>query len=143
MRLNTIYPADGSKRVSKRAGCGRGSGLGKTGGRGQKGQKSRSGGRIRRGFEGGQMPIYRRIPKFGFISRKSKVIEEISLEEIKSIKGNIVELNTLKVANIVARRIKLAKIILSGEIKRSVTVRGLRVSKGARAAIEAVGGKVE
>ncbi len=117
--------------------------LGKTGGRGHKGQKSRSGGGVRRGFEGGQMPLYRRLPKFGFTSRKSMVTAEVRLSELANVEGDVVDLNTLKAANIVGIQTEFAKIMLSGEVKRAVTVRGLRVSKGARAAIEAAGGKIE
>ncbi|BAE75534.1 50S ribosomal protein L15 [Sodalis glossinidius str. 'morsitans'] len=143
MRLNTLSPAEGSKHASKRPGRGIGSGLGKTGGRGHKGQKSRSGGGVRRGFEGGQMPLYRRLPKFGFTSRKSMVTAEIRLSDLAHVEGDVVDLNTLKAANIVGIQTEFAKIMLSGEVKRAVTIRGLRVSKGARAAIEAAGGKIE
>lgn len=143
MRLNTLSPAEGSKHAPKRAGRGIGSGLGKTGGRGHKGQKSRSGGGVRRGFEGGQMPLYRRLPKFGFTSRKSMVTAEVRLSDLAHVEGDVVDLNTLKAANIVGIQTEFAKIMLSGEVKRAVTVRGLRVSKGARAAIEAAGGKIE
>lgn len=143
MRLNTLSPAEGSKHASKRPGRGIGSGLGKTGGRGHKGQKSRSGGGVRRGFEGGQMPLYRRLPKFGFTSRKSMVTTEVRLSDLAHLEGEVVDLNALKAANIVGIQTEFAKIMLSGEVKRAVTVRGLRVSKGARAAIEAAGGKIE
>ncbi|AHF72854.1 LSU ribosomal protein L15p (L27Ae) [Candidatus Sodalis pierantonius str. SOPE] len=143
MRLNTLSPAEGSKHASKRPGRGIGSGLGKTGGRGHKGQKSRSGGGVRRGFEGGQMPLYRRLPKFGFTSRKSMVTAEVRLSDLAHVEGEVVDLNALKAANIVGIQTEFAKIMLSGEVKRAVTVRGLRVSKGARAAIEAAGGKIE
>lgn len=143
MRLNTLSPAEGSKRASKRPGRGIGSGLGKTGGRGHKGQKSRSSGGIRRGFEGGQTPLYRRLPKFGFKSRKSMVTAEVRLSDLAHIEGEIIDLHALKTANIVSIQTKFAKIMLSGEVKRAVTVRNLRVSKGARAVIEAAGGKIE
>lgn len=143
MRLNTLSPAEGSEHASKRPGRGIGSGLGKTGGRGHKGQKSRSGGGVRRGFEGGQMPLYRRLPKFGFTSRKSMVTTEVRLSDLAHVEGEVVDLNALKAANIVGIQTEFAKIMLSGEVKRAVTVRGLRVSKGARAAIEAAGGKIE
>ncbi|OIV47750.1 50S ribosomal protein L15 [Sodalis sp. TME1] len=143
MRLNTLSPAEGSKHASKRPGHGIGSGLGKTGGRGHKGQKSRSGGGVRRGFEGGQMPLYRRLPKFGFTSRKFMVTAEVRLSDLAHVEGEVVDLNALKAANIVGIQTEFAKIMLSGEVKRAVTVRGLRVSKGARAAIEAAGGKIE
>jgi len=143
MRLNTLAPAEGAKHASKRVGRGIGSGLGKTGGRGHKGQSSRSGGGVRRGFEGGQMPLYRRLPKFGFTSRKAMVTAEIRLSELAKVEGDIIDLNTLKAANVVGIQIEFAKIMLSGEVNRAVTVRGLRVTKGARAAIEAAGGKIE
>lgn len=143
MRLNTLSPADGSKKVAKRAGRGMGSGLGKTCGRGHKGQKSRSGGGVRPGFEGGQMPLKQRLPKFGFTSRKSLVSAEIRLHEINKVEGDIVDLNTLKAANLISRNVKFAKVMLSGTVERALTVKGLRVSAGARAAIEAAGGKIE
>ena len=143
MRLNTLSPAEGSKKAGKRLGRGIGSGLGKTGGRGHKGQKSRSGGGVRRGFEGGQMPLYRRLPKFGFTSRKAMITAEVRLSEIALVEGDVIDLNTLKAANVVGPQIEFAKVMLSGEINRAVTLRGLRVTKGARAAIEAAGGKIE
>lgn len=143
MRLNTLSPAKGSTSERKRRGRGIGSGLGKTGGRGHKGQKSRSGGYHKLGFEGGQMPLQRRLPKFGFVSRKSLVRDEVRLDELAQVKGTEVTLETLKAANVLANNIKFAKIILSGEINQVVVVKGLGVTKGARAAIEAAGGKVE
>ncbi|UVK77286.1 MAG: 50S ribosomal subunit protein L15 [Sodalis sp. Fle] len=143
MFLNTLSPAKGSKHASKRLGRGIGSGLGKTGGRGHKGQKSRSGGGVRRGFEGGQMPLYRRLPKFGFTSRKSMVTSEIRLSDLAHVEGELVDLNALKAANIVGSHIEFVKIMLSGEVKSAVIVRGLRVSKGARVALEASGSKIE
>lgn len=143
MKLNTLSPAAGSKPAAKRVGRGIGSGLGKTGGRGHKGQKSRSGGSVRPGFEGGQMPLKQRLPKFGFTSRKSLVSGEVRLNEIAKVEGDIVSLETLKQAGLLTNTTKFAKVVLSGEISRSVTVQGLRVTKGARAAIEAAGGKIE
>lgn len=143
MRLNTLAPAEGAKQAPKRVGRGIGSGLGKTGGRGHKGQSSRSGGGVRRGFEGGQMPLYRRLPKFGFTSRKAMITAEIRLSELALVEGDVVDLNALKAANVVGIHIEFAKVILSGEVKRAVTIRGLRVTKGARTAIEAAGGKIE
>jgi large subunit ribosomal protein L15 len=143
MRLNTLSPAAGSKSSPKRVGRGIGSGLGKTGGRGHKGQKSRSGGSVRPGFEGGQMPLKQRLPKFGFTSRKSLVSAEVRLSELAKVEGDVVDLNTLKQAGLITKNIQFAKIVLSGEISRSVTVKGLRVTKGAKAAIEAAGGKIE
>ncbi|MGL4270338.1 MAG: 50S ribosomal protein L15 [Plesiomonas sp.] len=143
MRLNTLSPAEGAKQSAKRVGRGIGSGLGKTGGRGHKGQKSRSGGGVRRGFEGGQMPLYRRLPKFGFTSLKAAVTAEVRLSELAKVEGDQIDLNALKAANIITKDMEFAKIVLSGEVTRAVTVRGLRVTKGARAAIEAAGGKIE
>ncbi|MFP3019723.1 MAG: 50S ribosomal protein L15 [Arsenophonus sp.] len=143
MRLNTLSPAEGAKNTAKRIGRGIGSGLGKTGGRGHKGHKSRSGGGVRRGFEGGQTPLYRRLPKFGFISRKATITKEIRLSDFSKVKGDLIDLNTLKSANIIGFQIEHVKIIFSGEVNRPVTVRGLRVTKAARIAIEAIGGKIE
>ncbi|CUX96209.1 50S ribosomal protein L15 [Candidatus Gullanella endobia] len=143
MRLNTLSPAKGSKHISKRLGRGIGSGLGKTSGRGHKGQNSRSGCGMYRGFEGGQMPLYRRLPKFGFKSRKSMITKEIRLSHLEHIEGNIVNLNTLKAASIINVQTKFAKIILSGEVKRPLIICGLYFSKNVRVAIEAAGGKIE
>jgi large subunit ribosomal protein L15 len=143
MKLNTLSPATGSKPVAKRVGRGIGSGLGKTCGRGHKGQKSRSGGTVRPGFEGGQMPLKQRLPKFGFTSRKSLVSAEVRLNEIAKVEGDVVTIDTLKQAGLLVNTVKTAKVVLSGEISRPVTVQGLGVTKGARAAIEAAGGKIE
>ncbi|MBY5994291.1 50S ribosomal protein L15 [Ferrimonas balearica] len=143
MRLNTLSPAAGSKTAAKRVGRGIGSGLGKTGGRGHKGQKSRSGGSVRPGFEGGQMPLKQRLPKFGFTSRKSLVSAEVRLNEVAKVDGDVVSLATLKDAGILSANIQFAKVVLSGKIERPVTVSGLKVTKGAREAIEAAGGKIE
>ena len=143
MRLNTLSPAEGAKHSAKRLGRGIGSGLGKTGGRGHKGQKSRTGGGVRRGFEGGQMPLYRRLPKFGFTSMKAAVTAEVRLDDLNKIENGIVTLETLKEANLLTKDIQFVKVILAGEIKVPVKVSGLRVTKGAKAAIEAVGGSVE
>ncbi|MGP1956311.1 MAG: 50S ribosomal protein L15 [Arsenophonus sp. NC-PE1-MAG3] len=143
MRLNTLSLAKGARNTPKRVGRGIGSGLGKTGGRGHKGQKSRSGGSIRRGFEGGQMPLYRRLPKFGFTSRKTMITAEVRLSDFAKVKSDVIDLNTLKDTNIVGIKIEYVKVILSGEINRPVTLRGFRVTKGARTAIEAAGGKIE
>ncbi|MFB6422229.1 MAG: 50S ribosomal protein L15 [Candidatus Malihini olakiniferum] len=143
MRLNTLSPAKSAKRPPKRLGRGIGSGLGKTGGRGHKGQKSRSDASIRRGFEGGQMPLYRRLPKFGFTSRKAIITEEVRLSDLARINGDVVDLKTLKAANVINFQVTVAKLILCGKVSRPVTIRGLRVTKGARAAIEAAGGKIE
>lgn len=143
MHLNTLSPAEGAKHSRKRLGRGIGSGLGKTGGRGHKGQKSRTGGGVRRGFEGGQMPLYRRLPKFGFTSMKSGVTAEVRLNDLAKVEGNVITLETLKAANVLTKDILFAKIIFAGEVKSAVTVKGLRVTKGAKAAIEAAGGSIE
>ena len=143
MELNNLSPAPGAKSSKKRVGRGIGSGLGKTGGRGHKGQKSRSGGSVKPGFEGGQMPIQRRLPKFGFTSRKAMVTAEVNLAEIAKVDGDTVELATLKAAGLVRKNVLHAKVIKSGELSRAVTVKGLKVTKGAREAIEAAGGKIE
>ncbi|MFY0676409.1 MAG: 50S ribosomal protein L15 [Neptuniibacter sp.] len=143
MHLNTLSPAEGSKKAAKRVGRGIGSGLGKTCGRGHKGQKSRSGGSVKPGFEGGQMPLQRRLPKFGFTSRIARYVAEIRLNELAKIEAEVIDLDALKAADIIKQEIKSAKVILSGEINKAVTLKGLRVTKGAQAAIEAAGGKVE
>ncbi len=143
MQLNTLSPAPGSKTAKKRVGRGIGSGLGKTAGRGHKGQKSRSGGGVRVGFEGGQMPLKIRLPKFGFTSRVALVTAEVRLGELAKVNGDVIDLHSLKDANVITRNMKFAKIVLSGTIDRPVTVKGLKVTKGARAAIEAAGGKIE
>jgi large subunit ribosomal protein L15 len=143
MKLNSISPGEGAKHSSKRVGRGIGSGLGKTCGRGHKGQHSRSGGFHKVGFEGGQMPLQRRLPKVGFTSRVGRTTAEIRLHELAQVEGDLVDLVALKAANIIRQDIKRAKVIASGSIDKAVTVRGLGVTKGARAAIEAAGGKVE
>jgi large subunit ribosomal protein L15 len=143
MRLNTIKPSAGSKSDGKRVGRGIGSGLGKTCGRGHKGQHSRSGGFHKVGFEGGQMPLQRRLPKVGFRSRKAASRDQIRLHELAMVEGDVVDLLALKKANLVSESTKFAKVIASGKIEKAVTVKGLGVTKGARAAIEAAGGKVE
>lgn len=143
MNLNTLSPAKGSRKVAKRAGRGIGSGLGKTCGRGHKGQHSRSGGYHKVGFEGGQMPLQRRVPKFGFTSRSSLEFSEVRLSELAKIAGDTVDMLSLYQANIINGNVKSAKIILSGKVEKALTVKGIRVTKGARAAIEAAGGKIE
>lgn len=143
LRLNELAPAVGAKKTAQRRGRGIGSGLGKTGGRGIKGQTSRSGSSIPAGFEGGQMPIYRRLPKFGFTSKLAMVTAEVRLSELNKIEGDIVSLETLKAANIVRGDMKRARIILSGEIGRALTFKGVKVTKGAKEAIIAAGGSVE
>ena len=143
MRLNDLHPAEGSRPDGKRVGRGIGSGLGKTGGRGHKGQKSRSGGTVKPGFEGGQMPLQRRVPKFGFTSKLAMGTAEVRLSELAKVAGDVIDLASLKAANVVRRDMKRAKIVLSGEINRAVTVRGVAITKGAREAVEKAGGKVE
>ena len=143
MRLNTLKPAAGSKTARKRIGRGIGSGFGKTGGRGHKGQKSRKGGYHKVGFEGGQMPLQRRLPKVGFRSSMARTIREVRLNELAKVEGDVVDMDALYRADILPIGVTRAKIILSGAIERAVTVRGLGATKGARAAIEAAGGKVE
>jgi len=143
MRLNTISPAPGSKSNAKRVGRGIGSGFGKTSGRGHKGQKARTGGSVAPGFEGGQQPLQRRLPKFGFSSRLAPFSTEIRLNELALVDADIIDLDALKNANLVRRDAKLAKVILSGEITKAVTIQGLKVTKGAREAITAAGGKIE
>ncbi len=143
MRLNTLSPAPGSKKAPRRVGRGIGSGFGKTGGRGHKGLKARSGGSVAPGFEGGQQPLQRRLPKFGFTSRQSQYVAEIRLNELASLEADVIDLDALKNANLVRRDTKVAKVILSGELTKAVTIQGLKVTKGAKQAIEAAGGKVE
>ncbi len=143
MYLNTIKPARGSKKASKRVGRGIGSGSGKTAGRGHKGQKSRTGGGVRAGFEGGQMPLQMRLPKFGFTSRKGRFSAEVRLDEVEKSGLDTVSLDGLREAGLVPTQTRQAKIILSGEIKRKVAVDdSVKVTRGARAAIEAAGGSV-
>lgn len=143
MQLNSLRPADGSKPEGKRVGRGIGSGLGKTCGRGHKGQKSRSGGSVKPGFEGGQMPLQRRLPKFGFTSRVGRVTDEIRTSELSKINSDIIDLAALKSAGIIRANMKRAKIVLSGSVDKAVTIKGLKVTAGAKAAIEAAGGKIE
>jgi len=143
MRLNTIKPADGSKHARKRVGRGIGSGTGKTAGRGVKGQKSRSGGKIQIGFEGGQMPIQRRLPKRGFRSAMAKDMAEIRLHELNLIEGDVADLAALRAAGLINAGHLRAKVVLSGELAKAVTLRGIGATKGAKAAIEAAGGKIE
>jgi len=143
MRLNDIAPAPGSKSAPKRVGRGIGSGLGKTCGRGHKGQKARAGGFHKVGFEGGQMPLQRRLPKVGFRSRRNLLRDEIRLHELAAVSGDVVDLPALVAARGVKRGTKHVKVVASGKIERAVTVRGIPVTKGARAAIEAAGGRVE
>lgn len=143
MRLNTLKPAPGAKRVARRVGRGIGSGLGKTAGRGHKGQYARAGGYHKLGFEGGQMPLHRRLPKVGFVSRMARDRAEVRLSELAKVKADVIDLAALKQANVINGRVERAKVIASGEIGVAVTLRGIAVTKGARAAIEAAGGKIE
>ncbi|MDA3877081.1 MAG: 50S ribosomal protein L15 [Halothiobacillus sp.] len=142
MRLNNLSPADGSRKDRTRVGRGVGSGLGKTAGRGHKGQKSRSGGFHKTGFEGGQMPIQRRLPKVGFRSLRALVTAEIRTSELNLLDG-VVSLETLKAAGLIRNDIRYVKIMLSGEVKKAFDIQGVRVSKGALSAILAAGGKAE
>lgn len=147
MNLNDISPAAGSHKTKRRVGRGAGSGWGKTAARGQKGQKARSGGGVKPGFEGGQMPMQRRVPKFGFRSRVGLITAEVRLSELGKVEGDEVSLASLQAANVVARNIKRVRIMLSGEVSRAVTIKGekgtIKVTKGAAAAISAAGGSVQ
>jgi large subunit ribosomal protein L15 len=143
MNLNTLAPAPGEKKNAKRVGRGIGSGLGKTCGRGHKGQKSRSGGFHKRGFEGGQMPLQRRLPKVGFTSRKSFTSAEVRLDVIAKIDADVIDLLTLKSVGAVADNTQRVKVINTGEISTAVNLKGISVTAGAKQAIEAAGGKVE
>ena len=142
MRLNTLSPAPGSTHYPKRVGRGIGSGLGKTSTRGHKGQMARKSGHVRPGFEGGQMPLQKRLPKFGFYSRIGSTTAEVRTSELKKLEGNLVNIETLEKANLIDRSVARARIMLSGDVSRSFTVEGVVVTKGAKAAIEAAGGKV-
>jgi large subunit ribosomal protein L15 len=141
--LDKLSPRPGAKRARKRVGRGIGSGTGKTAGRGHKGQKARSGGYHKVGFEGGQMPLQRRLPKRGFVSLSEGLTAEVRLSTLDKLDGSAFDLTALKTAGVVAHQALAAKVILAGKIGRAVTLSGLRASKGARAAIEAAGGKVE
>ncbi|AAO27154.1 50S ribosomal protein L15 [Buchnera aphidicola str. Bp (Baizongia pistaciae)] len=144
MYLNTLSPNSKSHKKSKRVGRGIGSGFGKTSGRGHKGQKSRSGCKIRRGFEGGQMPLYRRIPKFGFVSLKKEKVAEVRLEDLKNFSNCIINLQFLKKTGLIKKNIKYVKIISSGSIITNILIiRNLFVSKSVRNIIESSGGKIE
>ena len=143
MRLNTLSPAPGAKKDAKRVGRGIGSGYGKTAGRGHKGQKARSGGSIRPGFEGGQMPLQKRLPKYGVSSRIARTTAQIRLGELNTVDAEVVDLAALIAADLVNDNVTRARVFLSGELTKAVTVKGLAVTKGAREAIEKAGGKVE
>jgi large subunit ribosomal protein L15 len=143
LRLNTLSPSPGSRKDAKRVGRGIGSGLGKTAGRGHKGQKSRSGGKVRPGFEGGQMPLQKRLPKYGFTSRVSRTTAQVRLGELNAVQSDVVDLDALKAANVIRQDVLRVRVFWSGEITKALTVKGLAVTKGAREAIENAGGKVE
>ena len=143
MQINTIKPAEGSKKARRRVGRGIGSGLGKTAGRGHKGQKSRAGGFHKVGFEGGQMPLQRRLPKRGFKSAQLKYNGEITLADLARLDTEEVDLLTLKAAGLVGQLIKIVKVIKSGELQRKVVLTGIGATAGARAVIEAAGGSVQ
>jgi len=142
MQLNTLAPIPGSIQEKKRVGRGIGCGNGKTCGRGHKGQKSRSGGKVRPGFEGGQMPLQKRVPKYGFYSRIGSTTSEVRTSELNKVEGEVINLESLEKANVIDRNTKRVKIMLSGDVTKAVTIEGLRVTKGAKEAIEAAGGKV-
>ncbi len=142
MHMNDLHPAAGSRSARKRVGRGIGSGLGKTCGRGHKGQKSRSGGFHKLGFEGGQMPLQRRLPKVGFHSRRAAERDQVRLSELRLVSGDEVTLETLRAAGLIGRAVKRVKVIKSGEVARPMTIRGIAVTAGAKAAIEAAGGTV-
>ena len=143
MRLNSLSPAPGSRKNAKRVGRGIGSGYGKTAGRGHKGQKSRSGGKVRPGFEGGQLPLQKRLPKYGFTSRIARTTAQIRLGELAAVNADVIDLEALKAADLVKQNVTRARVFLSGELDKAVTVKGLAVTKGAREAIEKAGGKIE
>jgi large subunit ribosomal protein L15 len=142
MKLNTISPAEGSKKERRRVGRGIGSGFGKTAGRGHKGQKSRTGGFHKVGFEGGQMPLQRRLPKRGFVSLTKANTAHVRTGELLLVTADVVDLLALKAANVIPGTAKSAKVFLSGDLTRAVSVQGLLLTKGARAALEAAGGKI-
>tara|TARA_R110000787_G_scaffold245567_3_gene351384 strand:- start:5 stop:451 length:447 start_codon:yes stop_codon:yes gene_type:complete len=143
LRLNSLSPSPGSRKDAKRVGRGIGSGLGKTAGRGHKGQKSRSGGTVRPGFEGGQMPLQKRLPKYGFTSRVSRTTAQVRLGELNAVQSDVVDLEALKDADVIRQDVLRVRVFLSGEVTRPLTLKGLAITKGAREAIEQAGGKVE
>ena len=143
MRLNTINASPGSRKNAKRVGRGIGSGFGKTSGRGHKGLKSRSGGKVKAGFEGGQMPLQTRLPKYGFSSRISRTTAQIRLGELNLVKEGFVDIETLKALDLVRKSTTRVRVFLSGEISKPITTKGIFLTKGAREAIEKAGGKVE
>ena len=143
MKLHELHDNPNATKKRKRVGRGPGSGTGKTAGRGMKGQKSRSGGKVRPGFEGGQMPLQKRLPKYGFASRMARTTAQIRLSELNTVEGDVVDLEVLKGADLVRDNALRARVFLSGELTRAITVKGLAVTKGAREAIEKAGGKIE
>jgi len=143
MNLNTLKPAEGSKSNRKRVGRGIGSGWGKTCARGHKGQKSRSGGFHKVGFEGGQMPLQRRLPKVGFSSRVGRTSSQVRLHELAKVDADVIDIDALKAANLVTKNTLAVKVMLSGKLEKAVTLKGIKVTKGAKEAIEAAGGKVQ
>ena len=143
MQLNTLSPDFGSKQNRRRVGRGIGSGVGKTAGKGHKGQKARAGGYHKINFEGGQMPIQRRLPKMGFNSRVGRTIDEVTLSELAKLTVEVIDLNALKAAGLITKDICEVKVILSGELSGPIKVKGLRLTKGARKSIEDLGGSIE
>ena len=143
MHLNDLHPAPGAKRRRRRVGRGIASGKGKTCGRGHKGQKSRSGGGVNAGYEGGQMPLQRRLPKFGFVSRRSRFVDEVRLGRLAELDLERIDLDTLKTAGLVAKRARRVKVIASGTLTKAVILREVVLTRGARAAVEAAGGRIE
>lgn len=143
MNLNSLSPDPGSRRPKKRLGRGIGSGLGKTSGKGHKGQKARAGGYHKINFEGGQMPIQRRLPKMGFKSRVGRTVDQVCLNELAKLSADVIDINVLRDAGIINGSIKDVKVILSGELTTAIKLKGLRVTKGARLAIEGLGGSIE
>ncbi len=143
MRLNSIASAPGHRHAPKRVGRGMGSGLGKTAGRGHKGQRARKSGNVRPGFEGGQMPLQQRLPKYGFTTRIARVTAQLRTSELNQVDAEVVDLDTLKAANVIARNIERVRVFASGTVGKALNLKGIAVTRGARAAIEAAGGKVE
>ncbi len=143
MNLNTLSPDIGSRPSKRRLGRGIGSGLGKTSGKGHKGQKARAGGFHKINFEGGQMPIQRRLPKMGFKSRTAKQIDEVNLSELEKLKVDVIDLEALKAAGLISKSIREVKVILSGELTKAIKLKGLRLTQGARKVIEDLGGSIE
>jgi len=143
MELNTLHPAPGSKKRGKRLGRGMASGRGKTCGRGHKGQKARAGGYHKVGFEGGQMPLQRRLPKFGFCSQQGLLREEVRVSELGAVDAAVIDIAALKEAGVIRANTKFVKVIATGKLERAVTIRGIALTAGARKVIEAAGGRVE